>query len=235
MGRFHDKRMPGESDAYRAARDELLEMEMDLRDRVAAVAAKRQVLPEGGALKEDYVFEEGADDLSDAATVRPVRLSELFAPGKPSLVLYSFMYGPDDTAACPMCTSFLDSLEGSAPHVRERVNLAVVAKAPIAKIRAWARARGWINLRLLSSANNTYNLDYFAETPAGDQLPDINVFTKTESGVHHTYNSELFFVPPGDGQDPRHADMLWPLWNLFDLTPEGRGVGWYPRVSYDKP
>ncbi len=233
MGRFHDYRFPGEGDAYRAARDTLLEVELDLRTRLEAVAALRRKLPPGGLLKEDYVFEEGAADLLDSETVKQTRFSELFLGDKRSLIIYGFMYAPDAEMPCPMCTSLLDSLNGSAPHVQDRVNLAVVAKAPIQKIRAWASERGWHNLRLLSSGNNSYNLDYFAESPDGDQWPSINVFTRTADGIAHRYNTELFFAKPEDGQHPRHADLIWPLWNLFDLTPEGRGVDWYPRYAYE--
>ena len=232
MGTHHDKRFPGESDGYRNARDELLAAEMKLRAQLEEVAKMRRGLPPGGKLKEDYVFEEGAAGLEDQETVRQVRFSELFENGKNSLIVYSFMYGPDWDQACPMCTSLLDSLDRNAPHVQDRVNLAVVAKAPIHMIRSWASGRGWSNLRLLSSANNSYNLDYFAETPEGEQLPDINVFQKSGEGIHHFYNAELFFVPPEEGQHPRHADSIWPIWNLFDLTPEGRGTDWFPKFSY---
>lgn len=226
MGLLHDNRFPGESEAYRAARDALLEEERELRRHVERVAALRRDLPPGGALKEDYVFEEGDPP-------KETRFSELFADGKDTLVVYSFMYAPDAETPCPMCTSMLDSLNGSAPHVSQRVNLAVVAKAPIQTIRRWAAGRGWKHLRLLSSNGNTYNADYFGETAEGHQIPSLNVFRKTADGIHHTYNTELLFAPADDGQNNRHVDSIWPLWNLFDFTPEGRGTDWYPSVSYD--
>lgn len=232
MENFHDKRFPGESGGYRKARNALLAAEIELRKKIEEVAATRRGLPAGGALAEDYVFEEGGADLADRDTVSQVRFSELFEQGKDSLIVYSFMYGADWEQGCPMCTSILDSFNGSVPHVRERANIVVVAKAPIQKIRSWARGRGWNNLRLLSSAKNTYNLDYLAETPDGEQFPDLNVFKKTAGGISHFYNAELFFVSPEEGQHPRHADMFWPLWNLLDLTPEGRGTDWIPSVSY---
>lgn len=171
MGRFHDRQFPGESAAYRKARDELLDAEIALRKHIEDVAVLRRGLPPGGELKEDYVFEEGAADLSDQQTVKPARFSELFEKGKDSLIIYSFMYGPDWNNPCPMCVSLLDSLNGNAPHVQQRVNLAVVARAPIQIIRSWASQRGWKNLRLLSSRNNTCNTDYFAENAEDDQIP----------------------------------------------------------------
>ena len=232
MGKFHQQHLPNENDDYRAARDRLLQAEMDLRRQVEEVAALRRNLPRGGALKEDYLFEEGGADLADGETVTQTRLSELFAPGKNSLVIYGFMYAPEGKP-CPMCNAFLDSLNGNAAHIAQQTNLAVVAKAPLEQIRGWARRRGWQNLRLLSSGGCSFNGDYLAETPAGDQLPIVNVFEKTAEGIYHRYASELFFVPPEPGQNPRHVDHLWPLWNLLDLTPEGRGSDWHPRHSYD--
>ncbi len=233
MGEFHDHRFPNESDEYRAARDRLLEAEVALRKQVAEVAKLRRGLPAGGLLKEDYVFAEGADGLADAEEVKSTRLSELFREGRDSLVVYSFMFAPDDETPCPMCTSFLDGINGTVRHAREKINFAVVAKAPVAKIRNWALERDWRYLRLLSSFGNTYNSDYFAESAQGDQWPAVNVFQRTPSGIRHFYNAELFYAPTEPDQHPRHVDMIWPLWNLFDLTPEGRAADWYPKTRYD--
>jgi predicted dithiol-disulfide oxidoreductase (DUF899 family) len=224
----HPMRFPNETAGYRAARDELLRAEIDLRRRVEEVAAMRRRLPSGGTLPEDYVFEEGGD--GDA--VRRVRLSELFVRPEASLLLYNFMYGPKMAAACPLCTSFLDSLDRTAPHATQRLNLAVVARSPLQRIRAHARERGWRNLRLLSSAGNRFNQDYFGESADESQNPLMHVFVRRGATVHHSYTTELLFAPTEPGQNPRHIDPMWPLWNLFDLTPEGRGEGWYPKLSY---
>jgi len=157
---------------------------------------------------------------------------ELFEVGKNSLIIYSFMY-PVDGESCPMCTSVLDGLNGSVLHARQKVNLAVVAKAPIRKIRSWASNRAWTNLRLLSSQPNSYNTEFFAENEERGQMPAVNVFQKKTDGIYHFYNTELLYAPMEDGQEPRHADLIWPVWNLLDLTPEGRGSDWYPRLSYE--
>jgi predicted dithiol-disulfide oxidoreductase (DUF899 family) len=232
MGNYHDNQFPGESDTYRQSRDELLQAEMDLRKQIEAVSALRRRLPAGGTVKEDYIFEESTNDLSDCDTVKQTRFSELFAPDKNSLIIYSFMFAPEAETPCPACTSILDSFNGISPHVSDRVNFAVVAKAPLNKIREWAKDRGWNNLRLLSSGNNTYNTDYFAENDEWGQMPAINVLDKTEDGIYHFYNTELLYAPSEEGQHPRHADPFWPLWNLFDITPEGRGTDWFPKYSY---
>jgi predicted dithiol-disulfide oxidoreductase (DUF899 family) len=217
-------RFPGESADYRAARDELLAAEIDLRRQVEQVAELRRRLPLGGEAPEDYAFEE------DAGV--PVLLSELFREGKDTLALYSFMFGPEMKQACPMCTSFVDSLDGAAPHAGQRLNLAVVAQSPIGRIREFAHGRGWRNLRLLSSAGNTYNRDYYGENADGGQLPVMNLFVRRGAKIYHSYSTEMVCGPAEPGQNQRHIDMMWPLWNLLDLTPEGRGMGWYPRLNY---
>jgi predicted dithiol-disulfide oxidoreductase (DUF899 family) len=229
---WHTQRFPGESADYRKARDRLLEAEMELRRRTEEVAALRRKLPDGGAVAQDYEFEEGAANLDDTRAIRRVKLSELFERPGASLVVYSFMYGPQMPKACPSCTSMLDSLNGAAPHATQRINLVVVAKSPIERIRAFARERGWRNLRLLSSANNSYNADYHGEDRDGSQWPALNVFARRGNEIRHCYCTELLFVPADAGQNARHVDPIWPLWNLFDFTPDGRGTDWYPKLSY---
>ncbi len=239
--------LPGESPDYRAARNRLLDREIELRRAMEAVAAARRELPPGGQLKADYGF-QGAG--ADGAPTE-VRLSELFERGKDSLVIYSFMFPrdpADETAGpreghtaqlplperpCPSCTALLDQLDGAAEHVGQHLNLAVVAKAPLPRVLEFARERGWRRLRLLSSAGNTYNADYFAETPDGIQRPMLTVFHRDGDVIRHFWSSELFYVPSDPGQEPRHVGTLEPLWNLFDLTPEGRPADWAEQFSYD--
>ncbi len=230
---MHTIRFPGETEQYRAARTALLESEMALRRQLAQVAEQRSRLPLGGVLRQDYVFEEGSADIEDVDQTHRTRLSELFGPNRDTLMVYSFMYGPEMKQACTSCTSILDGLNGTAPHVMKRVPLVVVAKSPLERIRRFARERGWRNLRLLSSAKNSYNADYHGENQKGDQLPALNVFVRRNGKIHHFYNTELLYVKAEPGQDGRHVDLIWPLWNLFDYTPEGRGTDWYPELKYD--
>jgi predicted dithiol-disulfide oxidoreductase (DUF899 family) len=114
----------------------------------------------------------------------------------------------------------------------DRVSFAVVAKSPIDRIMKFARSRKWRHLPLLSSVRNSYNADYHAETAGGDQLPGVNVFVKRDGRIHHFYNTEMIHTRPDKGEDPRPVDLIWPLWNLLDMTPAGRGDGWYPKVRY---
>ncbi len=218
-------RFPNEDRKYRGARDILLRAEVGLRREVERVAALRRKLPRGGAAP-DYEFEERTE-----TGTRIIKLSELFGD-KGTLVIYSYMFGPQMKAPCPACTSILDSLDGAAPHVTQRCALAVVAKSPIARIRAFTDQRGWRNLRLLSSANNSYNRDYHGETNDGAQRPILNVFARRGEAIHHVYATELMFAPTEKGQHSRHVDLIWPLWNILDYTPEGRGKDWHPKLSY---
>jgi len=221
---------PGESREYRAARDRLLEQEAELRRVSEAVAAARRELPPGGIVPQDYVFQQAGP----GGTPTEVRLSELFVPGKDTLVIYNFMFprALDDDGPCPHCTSMLDALDGAAQHITQRVNFAVVAKAPLPRILAHAHQRGWRGLQLLSSAGTTYNRDYFGEDAEGAQRPMLNVFQRDGEAICHFWGSELLDAPTEPGQDPRHVDSIDPQWNLFDLTPKGRGSDWYPELSY---
>jgi predicted dithiol-disulfide oxidoreductase (DUF899 family) len=226
-------RFPNEKPTYRAVRNRLLKAEIDLRRRIEAVAAMRRKLPLGGRVPEDYVFEDATPGRGDDANPERVRLSELFMPGRNTLLVYSYMFGPAMAAPCVMCTSIIDSLDGAADHVNQRASLVVVAKSPAVRIRAFASERSWRHVRLLSSAHNTYNRDYHGEDAGGGQLPSMNVFVRRGGKIRHFYHSELLFAPADRGQNERHVDSVWPLWNLLDLTPEGRGKTWLPALRYD--
>ena len=216
---------PNEPVEYRKARNKLLKAEAKLRGQAEAVAAMRRELPSGGEPKEDYVF-------TDVTTGKPVRLSEMFDAPRKTLFLYNFMFAPGKSP-CPMCTSLLDALDGETVHLRERINIAAVAKAMPAEIAAFARSRGWSNLRFLSSNANTYNRDYGGENDSGSQLPMMHVWIKRGGKVQHFWASELFgHADRAWTGHPRHADTIWPLWNVLDLTPEGRGSSWYPKLAY---
>jgi predicted dithiol-disulfide oxidoreductase (DUF899 family) len=228
MKNYHDKKFPGESDAYREGRNELLEAEIDLRRQTEEVAELRRRLPRSAELKEDYLFEE----MDASGKTKHTRLSELFEPGKDSLIIYSYMFGPKNEKPCTMCTSILDGLNGMVFHAEQRVNIAVVAKTSIEKLTNFTENRGWKNLHLLSSSGNTYNSDYYGEDEKGNQWPMLNVFHKTGEDIFHSYATELLFAPEEKGQNGRHVDSIWPLWNLFDYTPDGRGTNWYPKLVY---
>jgi predicted dithiol-disulfide oxidoreductase (DUF899 family) len=239
-------RFPGESPEYRTARDRLLQQEIKLRRAMEDVAAARRRLPPGGLVPHDYAFRGAGPDGAPA----DVRLSELFAPGKDSLVIYSMMFPRDSEddrpgpssghtallplleGPCPSCTALLDQLDGAADHVAQRVNFVAVGKAALGRILGFAEDRGWRRLRLLSSLGTTYNRDYFGETTEGHQRPMLNVFHRQGQTIRHFWGSELLYAPTEPGQDTRHVGTIEPLWNLFDLTPAGRGTDWDEQLSY---
>jgi predicted dithiol-disulfide oxidoreductase (DUF899 family) len=238
---------PRESEKYRAARERLLEKEIELRRAMESVAEARRHLPPGGIVPEDYIFDGAGPD----GTPAKIRLSELFVPGKDSLVVYNFMFprypsdtrpGPQegttarlklDEGPCPSCTALLDQLEGAADHIEQRINFVVIAKAPLSRLLAFARERGWRRLRLLSSAGNNFKSDYHAETAEGFQMPMLNVFHRDGSEVRHFWSAEMLYAPTDPGQDPRHCGTIEPLWNMFDLVPEGRGSDWQEQLRYE--
>jgi predicted dithiol-disulfide oxidoreductase (DUF899 family) len=239
-------RFPGESAEYRRARNELLEAEIELRRSVELVAARRRALPVGGAVPEGYRFEDPNGET--------VRLSELFQAGRQTLAIYSFMFprnsrdsrpGPANgelsalplaETPCPSCTSILDSLDGAARHLAERLNLAVTTKADPQRLADFAAERGWRHLRLLSSRTNAYSRDYHAESDDSELLSMMNVFRRDGDAVRHTWASELMYVPREQGDGPRHVDSIWPIYGLLDMTPEGRGSGEeanFPGLRYE--
>ena len=236
-----DLTFPGESAEYRRARDQLLDDEIELRRAMERVAVARRALPLGGAAPEDYEF-GGAEG--------SVRLSGLFG-GHASLAIYHWTFprhAGDDRPAppsgplsqwpleetpCPSCTALLDQLDGAAAHVAQHLALVVVAGVPFARMAVVAEDRGWRNLRLVSSGGNTFRRDYHGDGEHGPN-PMLNVFTRAGDGtVRHSWSSELLFAPTDPGQDARHLGTLEPMWNLFDLTPEGRPAGWDEQLSYD--
>jgi|APCry1669193181_1035450.scaffolds.fasta_scaffold58083_2 predicted dithiol-disulfide oxidoreductase (DUF899 family) len=233
---------PNESKAYRAARNALLDEEIALRAQIEAVAAKRRALPPGGEVPQDYVFER----IGTTQMPEQVKMSKLFGPHD-TLILYSFMYGPERESPCPGCTHLLDGIDGAARHLGERAAFHVVAKSPIARLAAWAHERGWEHMSLISTAGNSYDADYFGDTSKFSkgmrqqhQVPDgenwdetiFNVFKKQNGTIRHFWGSELSFALPAPGQHHRAGDMADPLWNLLDMTPEGRGGDWFPKVEY---
>lgn len=211
---------PNESPEYRQARNHLLSEEIELRRHIEHVAALRRSLPPGGEILEDYVFES-----SNGA----VRLSQLFGD-KDTLVIYSMMCGPQRERACPMCTAMLTSWEGTARNLRERVALAVTSRSPIERLLDFKKERGWQNLQIYSDIKGDYTRSYVSADD-GD-VPGLSVFTRGDGTVRHFWSGEMSGEMADPGQDPRGAPDLDPLWTILDLTPEGRGTTWYPKLEY---
>jgi predicted dithiol-disulfide oxidoreductase (DUF899 family) len=211
---------PNENAEYRRARNALLAEEIELRRNIERVAALRRALPPGGAIPKDYVFEG-----SNGA----IRFSQLFGD-KDTLVVYSMMFGPQRERACPMCTAMLTSWEGTARNLRERVAIAVTARSPIERLLDFKKERGWTNLQIYSDTEGDYTRSYVSADD-GD-VPGLSVFVRSDGAVRHFWSGEMTGEMADPGQDPRGAPDLDPLWTILDLTPAGRGTGWYPKLEY---
>ena len=202
-------RYPNETQAYRDARNALLEDEQELVAKVKAVAEKRRQLPIGGQLKEDYVFQWA----NDGKIGKPVRFSELFGD-KNSLLLYSWMFGPNWDKPCPSCTSLMDGFDRTWYSVAQDAAFATVAKARPEQINAWAKERGWSQIPLVSGSQSPFQADYKCQGENDDmQQPVMLAFTKRDGRIFHTWSTESMM---------NHVDTVWPYWNLMDFTPEGR-------------
>jgi predicted dithiol-disulfide oxidoreductase (DUF899 family) len=228
-GTFRQTNLQDESEEYLAKRDELRLAEIELMRQRERVAELRRRLPPG-TIVQDYSFEEGPQHLDAGDTpTRTVRLSELFTDTNRPLVVYHFMYGKKNTKPCPMCTMFIDGWNGVAHHLAQKVDVAIVAAADPKSLRAHARSRGWVNLRLLSCGSNTFKFDLGSEDEAGHQDSTVSVFTKDHDGnVCHFYTAH-----PSLAEDinERGIDLLCPVYNVLDLTPQGRG-DWYASFNY---
>ncbi|MFC0399192.1 DUF899 family protein [Paraburkholderia rhizosphaerae] len=222
LARRNTMTFPNESADYRRARTALLAEEIELRRHIERVAELRRALPPGGMVSGDYRF---------AGEGGPVDFAGLFGD-KDTLVVYSYMFGPQRERPCPMCTSMLSAWEGEAADVQQRIAMAVVARSPLERIVAFTRARGWRDLKLYSDLNGNYSRDYFAISDEGGDEPALNVFTRRDGTIRHFWGSEMGFATSDPGQDPRGAPDPMPLWTILDLTPEGRGTDWYPKLEY---
>ena len=226
---YRQTNLPNESADYLSKREELRLAEIELMHQRERVADLRRRLPEG-AIVQDYVFEEGPADLDAGDTpIRTVRLSELFTAPNRSVVVYHFMYGKQQTSPCPMCTLIIDGWNGAGHHLAQNVDAVIVAAADPAVLRAHARRQGWNNLRLLSCGANTFKYDLGSEDDAGNQDSTVSVLTRESDGtLRHFYTAH-----PSMAKDikERGLDLLCPVYNILDLTPQGRG-DWYAELGY---
>lgn len=220
-GTYRQTNLPNESTEYLSKREELRLAEIDLMKQREKVATLRRQLPPG-AILEDYEFVEGPPSLDEGnAPTNRVRLSELFTAPDRALVIYQFMYGKKQTSPCPMCTAWIDSFNGVAHHLAQNIDLAIVAAADLPTLRAHARKRGWDKLRLLSAGESTFKYDLGSEDREGNQDSTISVFALDKQGtVRHFYS-----VHPRLAYNiqTRGIDEYNPIWNVLDLTPQGRG------------
>lgn len=228
-GILRQTNLPNESPEYLAKREEVRLAEIELMRARERVAELRRALPKGAELK-DYEFLEGPTSLSDGnEPIKKVRLSELFTAPDRALVIYHFMFGKKQTAACPMCTAWIDGYNGVAHHIAQTTDFAIVAAADPPMLRAYARERGWDRLRLLSAGESTFKYDLGSEDALGHQDSTISVFTRESDGtLRHFYSGHPWLDPE---IKERGIDEMSPIWNILDLTPHGRGK-FYTSLDY---
>jgi predicted dithiol-disulfide oxidoreductase (DUF899 family) len=222
-------RLTNESAEYVAQREELRLAEIELmrhRERVAAMRRRLSV----GAVVQDYLFQEGPANIDAGDTpIATVRLSDLFSGANRSVVIYHLMYGKRQTTPCPMCTMWIDGYNGVAQHLAQNVDFAIAAAADPPTLRRHARDRGWHNLRLLSCGDSTFKYDLRSEDAEGRQDSTISVFTRDGDGtLRHSYSAHPWMA---NDVKERGIDLLTPVYNMLDLTPQGRD-DWYAKLGY---
>ena len=222
LAKSNRARFPDESAEYRRARNALLAEEIELRRHIERVAEQRRRLPPGGEVKRDYRFQGESG---------PVSLAELFGD-KDTLIVYSYMFGPQREKPCPMCTSLMGSWERKIPDIEQRVALAAVARSPIERLVAARKARGWTQLVVYSDTDGDFTRDYVSAEDL--DMPGYTVFTRKGGVIRHFWSGEMGGEMADPGQDPRGAPDLDPLWTILDTTPEGRGTDWYPKLEYGR-
>jgi len=210
---------PNESSTYREARNKLLAEEIELRRHIAAVAEKRRALPMGGEIPEDYTL---------IGPNGPVKFSDLFGD-KDTLLVYSYMFGPQRKRPCPMCTSMLSSWEAAARNFMQKASLAVFARSPIERLEDWKKERGWNYLKLYSDSDGAFTRTYVS--PEDADVPGMNVFARRDGRIYHFWAPEMSMEMNDPEQDPRGAPDPDTLWTMFDMTPEGRDPKWYPSLD----
>lgn len=191
------------------ARENLWKAELELREHIERVAAQRRALPPGPVVR-DYEFFDGD---------KRRKLADLFEDGKPYLLMYHVMYWDDDKEFCPMCSMWVDGIDGVAHHVARRANIVAATLAPREEAAAWAKRRKWQHISFLVDADPKFARDMAAADDQGNPNPTILVFEKTNDGVRHVYTTHAEYEEDLN----RGIDLMCPAWHLFDLLPSGRG------------
>jgi predicted dithiol-disulfide oxidoreductase (DUF899 family) len=216
------KPFPNESDEYRQARTALLAEEIELRRQIQHVAAQRRELPPGPVAGDYRFLDKDGNDLG---------LIDLFGEHD-TLFTYFWMYGPERERACPMCTSFVGSLDIPAPDIEQRVAVAILGRSPVERQLAFARERGWTNLNFYQTVGDDFARDYRA-LDGDDEGAAVLVWKRDGDQVRLFWAAEGGPETADPGFDPHLAPDPTPLWNILDWTPEGRGADWYPKLEYD--
>lgn len=213
---------PGASDAYRAARQALLAEEIELRRHATRLVEQRRALPDGPVIAKPYRFKDANGEVS---------LLDLFGD-KPTLITYFWMYGPQRERPCPMCTNWLGAVNGNAADIKQRAALKILGRSTVERQNAFAQERGWRDLDFVQTVGDDYADDLGLLPAEGGEYPALVVFKRDGDQVRLFWASEMNGDMADPGQDPRDSPDIAALWSILDLTPEGRGTDWYPKLSY---
>lgn len=220
------KRKPkfaNESKSYAEARTALLAEEIEARRHLTRLAKQRRELPPGPLVEKDYRFKD--------ANGTDVSLADLFGEHD-TMVTYFWMYGPERERPCPMCTNFLGGANGNAADVKQRAAFKILGRSPVERQKAFAVERGWRDLDFVQTVGDDYAHDLGLLDDKGKEFPDFTVYQKDGGKVRVFYNGEMPAEAADPGEDPRGAVDIAPLWNILDMTPEGRGADWYSKLTY---
>jgi predicted dithiol-disulfide oxidoreductase (DUF899 family) len=195
---------------WQAAHEQLLAKEKDATHARDALAAERRRQPMTRIDKE-YVF-EGPNG--------PASLGDLF-DGRRQLIVYHFMFGPNQDVGCDGCSMFVDQV-GHLAHLHARdTSFALVSRAPVAKIEPYKKRMGW-TIPWYSSFDSDFNVDLglSPETPQQNEYQDgesfgLSVFFRDGDEVFRTYFTTV-----------RGVEALGSVWTFLDLTPLGRQEDW---------
>jgi len=214
---------PGASQEYEAARKALLAEEIEFRRHMTKLGEQRRALPPGPVIIKNYRFKD--------EQAFEVGLKDLFGD-KDTLVTYFWMYGPQRERPCPMCTNWLGSVNGNAADIKQRVALKILGRSSVERQFAFAQERGWRDLNFVQTVGDDYANDLGILKADGSESPALVVFKRDEDKVRLFWASEMRVEMADPGQDPRDAPDIASLWSILDLTPEGRGTDWYPKLKY---
>jgi predicted dithiol-disulfide oxidoreductase (DUF899 family) len=221
----------GTREEWLAARNELLEREKELTRRSDELAREREELP-WVRIEKEYSF-----DTDDGTKTLP----ELF-DGRSQLLVYHFMFGPEYTAGCPVCSSAVDTLDGAIPHLNARdVTFLCISRAPLERLQTYKARMGW-KFPWVSSRGTDFNFDFgvsateesapFLEgdpppvvthlaaecgTDAAGYLAEqqaLSAFARSDGVVYQTYSAY-----------ERGAEVMMGFYPLLDRAPRGRNEG----------
>lgn len=184
---------------------------------------QRRLLPDGPVIEKNYRFKD--------ANGNDIGLLDLFGD-KQTLVAYFWMYGPQRARPCPMCTNWLGAVNGNAADIKQRVALKIFGRSSVERQLAFAQERGWRDLDFVQTVGDDYARDLGLINADGSENPALGVFKREGNAVRLFWASEMTTEMADPGQDPREAPDIASLWSILDLTPEGRGTDWYPKLSY---